>query len=244
MKRLVNLLFVTLLSTLAVGAENSMNYFTMGENDTLRIPCSKAGGTVTVPVDAHFLGDVQQWRLSAVYPTGFTPLSVTEGPDMTVHYLNENGEGCIYPASIIYTDDFTFMSCIITVTAYIEHWGSYVSMGLASWPGGDHKGYFSMTFMVSESFTADVIDFEGVLIGNNPLSGVGPSVQANSQVTVVMTPDGDIDCNGVVNISDVTALINRLLSGTAGSLIDDVNGDDTVNIADVTALIDQLLNRP
>ena len=51
--------------------------------------------------------------------------------------------------------------------------------------------------------------------------------------------------DGNVNIADVTALIDYLLSGNdnginiAGA---DVNGDSNVNIADVTALIDYLLS--
>lgn len=53
---------------------------------------------------------------------------------------------------------------------------------------------------------------------------------------------GDVDNNGSVNIADVTALIDILLSGaTAPSQADcDLNG--FVNIADVTALIDYLLS--
>ena len=56
---------------------------------------------------------------------------------------------------------------------------------------------------------------------------------------------GDVNMDGEVNIADVTALIDYLLSGNA-SAIDltaaDVNGDQEVNIADVTVLIDRLLN--
>ena len=55
---------------------------------------------------------------------------------------------------------------------------------------------------------------------------------------------GDVNMDGEVNIADVTALIDYLLSGNA-SAIDltaaDVNGDQEVNIADVTVLIDRLL---
>ena len=56
---------------------------------------------------------------------------------------------------------------------------------------------------------------------------------------------GDVNMDGEVNIADVTALIDYLLSGNA-SAIDltaaDVNGDQEVNIADVTTLIDLLLS--
>lgn len=55
---------------------------------------------------------------------------------------------------------------------------------------------------------------------------------------------GDVDGDGLVNISDVTALIDYLLSGnTSGVNVvsADVDGDNSVNISDVTALIDYLL---
>ena len=54
---------------------------------------------------------------------------------------------------------------------------------------------------------------------------------------------GDVDGDGNVNIADVTALIDMLLSGnTAGNAAADCNQDGGVNIADVTALIDFLLS--
>lgn len=55
---------------------------------------------------------------------------------------------------------------------------------------------------------------------------------------------GDVNMDGKVNIADVTALIDYLLSNDA-SLISlpnsNINGDTNINIADVTALIDMLL---
>ena len=55
---------------------------------------------------------------------------------------------------------------------------------------------------------------------------------------------GDVNKDGAVNIADVTALIDHLLSGDT-SLIDltaaDCLVDGAINIADVTALIDYLL---
>ena len=55
---------------------------------------------------------------------------------------------------------------------------------------------------------------------------------------------GDVNMDGFVTISDVTALIDYLLGGdesTINVLAANVNGDDEVTIADVTALIDLLL---
>lgn len=60
---------------------------------------------------------------------------------------------------------------------------------------------------------------------------------------------GDVNKDGAVNISDVTALIDALLGGNSAVETDnyspansDVNEDNNVNISDVTALIDKLLS--
>ena len=56
---------------------------------------------------------------------------------------------------------------------------------------------------------------------------------------------GDVDNSGTANISDVTALINYLLSGNAEGVnlqAADVDRDNKVNISDVTALINLLLS--
>ena len=53
---------------------------------------------------------------------------------------------------------------------------------------------------------------------------------------------GDVDLSGTVNIADVTALIDILLSGAEAPAEAECNLDQAVNIADVTALIDYLLS--
>lgn len=53
---------------------------------------------------------------------------------------------------------------------------------------------------------------------------------------------GDIDGNGEVNMSDVTALINHILNAaTYESSLCDIDGNGEVNVTDVTALINILL---
>ena len=57
---------------------------------------------------------------------------------------------------------------------------------------------------------------------------------------------GDVNNDGNVNISDVTALINYLLSGDVSKINKfnaDVNDTNNVNISDVTALINLLLSQ-
>ena len=62
--------------------------------------------------------------------------------------------------------------------------------------------------------------------------------------TIVAIEDvGDINGNGMIDIADVTDLIDQLLTGEyENAPIADVNFDGTIGIADVTALIDILLN--
>ncbi len=69
----------------------------------------------------------------------------------------------------------------------------------------------------------------------------------NGSAWVDMTAStrGDVNGDGSVNISDVTALIDFLLSGNASGISlsgADCNQDNSVNISDVTALIDYLLS--
>ena len=55
---------------------------------------------------------------------------------------------------------------------------------------------------------------------------------------------GDANGDGKVNITDVTFLINNLLSGdnSSGNAAADVNADGILSITDVAVLIDHLLN--
>ena len=53
---------------------------------------------------------------------------------------------------------------------------------------------------------------------------------------------GDVNNDGEVNIADINALIDLILSGNLSSAASDVNGDGEVNIADINAVIDIILN--
>ena len=53
---------------------------------------------------------------------------------------------------------------------------------------------------------------------------------------------GDINGDGVINVSDVTALINKILgTATYADATCDINADGVVNVSDVTALINIIL---
>lgn len=53
---------------------------------------------------------------------------------------------------------------------------------------------------------------------------------------------GDVNGDGVVNVSDVTALVNRILGDTTYSdAVCDINADGVINVSDVTALVNIIL---
>ncbi|MDO4971700.1 MAG: choice-of-anchor J domain-containing protein [Bacteroidales bacterium] len=70
-------------------------------------------------------------------------------------------------------------------------------------------------------------------------SGLSEVVTRNFTIALV----GDVNGDSRVDVSDVTALINRIL-GTANykTAVCDVNGDGEINVSDVTALISLLLD--
>ena len=64
-------------------------------------------------------------------------------------------------------------------------------------------------------------------------------------IVTVYTELGDTNCDGYINIADVTELIDYLLNGDASQINltnADTDKNGSVNIADVTELIDYLLN--
>ena len=60
-------------------------------------------------------------------------------------------------------------------------------------------------------------------------------------VTFMPSAGGDVNGDGEVNIADINALIDAILTSNSSSTYD-VNGDGEVNIADINAVIDIILN--
>ena len=93
-------------------------------------------------------------------------------------------------------------------------------------------------------------DFEGeatvALRGTLFTTVAGVEVPFDNETCTVSLPStairGDVNGDSSVNISDVTALIDILLSGETPPQSADCNQDSSVNISDVTALIDYLLS--
>ena len=102
--------------------------------------------------------------------------------------------------------------------------GITTTLWATSWPAGGSKNIYGIICKVGDAYMFNVASFENY---------VAPFLR------------GDINNDGTVNISDVTALIDYLLDGNA-SLVNlaacDCNLDGSINISDATTLIDYLLN--
>ena len=98
--------------------------------------------------------------------------------------------------------------------------------------------------------TIATVDQNGVLtalaVGNATITATatdGSGVSASCSVTVKQKAiGGDINGDGRVNVSDVTALINMILGVIPkDEARADINGDGKINVSDVTALINIIL---
>ena len=129
--------------------------------------------------------------------------------------------------------------------------GEYEAPGLRAVVDEGNETSRTITGITDKSYTVENLLAEGTFLYKvKALYTDGTeSAWSNTQMVTLaagQTPQykvGDVDHDGNVNIADVTALIDYLLSNTSAAPAEaDVDGDGNVNIADVTALIDILLS--
>ena len=104
----------------------------------------------------------------------------------------------------------------------------------------------SMTLPVPDGVTTAMLRFVSWEANVNNGGAVNKVVLTGLQATEAPTvPTGDVDSDGRITISDVTALINYLLGGDASGInLDaaDTDADGHITIGDVTSLINILLS--
>ena len=110
---------------------------------------------------------------------------------------------------------------------------------------GNSGALVTFSIMANEDFSGPVsILLKNVLFTTTAGTEV-PFANESCIVTLPIRLLGDVDKNGFVNISDVTALVDYLLNGDASAISlsnADCDGSGVVNISDVTTLIDYLLS--
>ena len=110
----------------------------------------------------------------------------------------------------------------------------------------DNQATYSYTFDLKNNWNRSNLQVVAY-IGNYDSTDASNCVVENSVAVnpAAYTPaSGDIDGDGTVNVSDATALVNKVLGeADYSNLKCDINGDGTVNVSDVTALIANILSK-
>ena len=132
---------------------------------------------------------------------------------------------------------------------YRQALGSVFGVGINKVDGNKYSNTFEIT--IPSSWNTD--NMEIVAFISRPLANGATGVYTDMYVNQTNKRKlgefdeptglrGDVDGDGNVNIGDVTALIDILLSGATAPDTADCDLDNNVNIGDVTALIDYLLS--
>lgn len=248
MKKIFLAASMLLMALPMCGSALNSCYFTIGENDTLRLSPSCYGMMLSIPVHAHFNGRLDTWYARFTYPEGISHSGFTEGADMTVTYTDRNGQEATYTPSLGFeTSGGIGVSAQMNVDGYWDYNfdNKYESYGRVKWEAGDYNEMFNVQFIVDPTFSGGAITISSSFFSSNDTRGGridSPSTGLKTVTVIVETAIGDVNADGFVTVRDVTALIDLLLNGEDIPAAADVNRDGTVSIADVTTLIDQLLN--
>lgn len=109
--------------------------------------------------------------------------------------------------------------------------------------GYEFKGWYSGTTLISSSakFNYQMPDGAVALTANVArilFDPENPSEPNSSQENVQMTPVGDVNKDGVVNVFDIIAVVNYSLAETDENLsLYDLNGDGAVNVFDIIKVV-------
>ncbi|MBQ9555353.1 MAG: hypothetical protein IJV05_03930 [Muribaculaceae bacterium] len=223
-----------------------------------------------IPVSSRFM-DWSVYTHQVIYPaaelTALQGQSVT-----AIKYYVANAEGCTLNGGNVSlyigtTDQAMFVADYSGYTSFIE--GGLTKVAAMAMTTGVNEIEFVLTepwaYNGGNILIQTVIDADGSVYGSNGTDFLGKEVEGAAAAGKSMiraydfgpktsfvfdggdTPEpqvlrGDVDEDGKVNIDDVTALIDCLLSGAQASAGADCDLNNIVNIDDVTSLIDFLLS--
>ena len=147
----------------------------------------------------------------------------------------QDGESSISEVTVV--TEYNDQPVIVTVNDNFE-----LSLDQQTWNTELTLDPTGETFYVRLASTAVEGSFEGVITATAGTATAYADIEGE-----VTAPDyllGDVDMDGEVGISDVSALIDYILTGTADPFnvhAADMDQDETVGISDVSSLIDYLL---
>ena len=207
---------------------HEMTQYTYGldERNNVRFKFQQTAGARMNIDDIAIYAPVQEQKEPKVY----------FGSSIQAIMAEQNGASGISEVTVITEDND--QAVIVSVDGNFE-----LSLDQVTWNNNLTLDASGETFYVRMASTTTVGEYEGVITAS--AGEVTAYADVMGEVTAPATRIGDVNMDGSVSISDVTTLIDYLLSGQANpfdSLAADVNADNTISISDVTSLIDLLLS--
>ena len=252
--RKIFLLFAALLAA-SVAFADSFLYV-----DDINLTPEQLGTEIVVPVKASFNAYVSAWQVGIEYPEGVTPTFVEKGEDMYVSYYNARGRQTTGVFTLAQSGDY---DSFVATTPAEGYWQdpngedptAWVTYGVVKWAAGNYEEMLLLYLEIAPDFQGGDLTLTTVCSSSYDTRGatvkdIGEQMVEYVRVCHMSTPipfepkRGDVNGDGVVNIADVSDLIDYLLNSNATPVSEenaDVNGTGNVNIADVSDLIDFLL---
>ena len=217
--------------------------------DELSFTEEDLGTTITIPVKATFDSYISSWEVEFSFPEGLTPTSIVPGSDMSLTYIDSRGREKTEMATYVVSQDKTHI--IANTLPYMgyqfdEDEEEYISYGSVKWDAGEYDEMFLVTFRID-----DYLDSGDLIITSHATCGRDTRNEALFFWPVILNNDnyfiGDVNLDGVINISDITCIFDYLVSGQQeygyiSVASADTNQDGIINLLDIEMLTDMLYN--
>ena len=189
---------------------------------------ASCGETVTAPLNLHNADGVYSIQIDLFLPDGVEFVDATLGERVSAEFFQ-------YGSEDKYTDDgqryrrVIFANLMSTESTLSGNEGTVVNYVL------------KIPYHAAESYTLRV---SNVQYFNPPTYVVNYIADAEGTISVSPTiRPGDVNHDGLVNVTDVTLLMNMLMGGDeCCEICADVNPDNDLNVTDVTSLINIIIN--
>lgn len=206
--------------------------------------------TAIVPVKAKFDTPVGSWKVQFTFPEGITPVFCNNGSDMTMSFIDRYGNSRDNSFTLVKSSDYTCFasSTYGTPKRYdLEDEEIYSKSNRQIWEAGTYEEMFLIKCQI-EPYNYNGGDIEVYTQTSCSAASTGTPIEVEGDYYYL---PADINCDGTVNIADVTGLMDILVNGYGSYyrddeypdvLLGDVNYDGKVDVSDVESLINCLIS--
>ena len=207
---------------------NSLQQFTYGLDiaGNVRFMFQQTSGTRLNIDNIAIYAPIEEPVEPRLYFDGaITPLTATLNGESSISEVTVMSEDNEEPILITVDDNFE-------LSLDQQNWSQALTLD----PNGE-------TFYVRLASTAEMGEYLGTITAT--AGETSAYVDISGAVTAPAFTPGDVNMDGRVNVSDVTALIAYILGAESGAIdlqAANLNGDTVINVADVTSLITMILD--